>query len=308
MRTIAFALLAAWLAIAPAQATGLIDDFRDVYVRGSAQHGVEIDNDSLLLDRRDGFYSSGARYNYRRVVADSREVRVAGWRIGQDLYTPSDIKLPAALVGAPDHPYAGWLYGGLFHEIHRADGSYRRLGFDLGCLGPCAGGEWVQTRFHRLLNQPEPRGWGAQVRNEFGLVLYGELAPWRWQPAHHVDLTPVLHGRIGNIHADAGAGLTLRAGRLDALPGQRAFYGFARADLRAVAWNATLQGGYFSDNDPHTVKPKRAVGEVEAGVAWSDGPFALRAGLVRRGNEVEALPDARGRQTFVRLRLTYIPD
>lgn len=310
MKPIFFALLAAGLVnVAAAQNTGsLINDWRSVYAQGRGQHSVDIDNDSLLLDRRDGFYSSGVRYTYSSVQRSTDEVRTAGWRIGQDLYTPSDINLPAAQVRPPDHPYAAWLYGGVFHALHRVDGTHRRIGLDLGCLGPCAGGEWTQTRFHRLLNQPEPRGWAAQVRNEFGIVLHGEFAPARWKPAAHIDLTPVLHGRFGNIYTDAGAGLTLRAGRLDELPGQRAFYGFARADMRAVAWNATLQGGYFSDNDPHTVRPERLVGEVEGGVAWADGPFALRAGVVRRGNEVKALPNSRGSQTFVRLQLVYIPD
>lgn len=302
--------LAALLVFNVARAWSLgetVEDYRAVYAAGQPVHTLDIDNDSLLLQRDDGFYSSGVRYAYRRVVRSDDTVRAAGWRIGQELYTPSDIKLPPDRVGPPERPYAGWLYGGVFREVHRADGSHLRVGLDIGCVGPCAGGEWVQTRFHRLLDEPEPQGWARQVRNEWGLVLHADIAPGRWKPSPHVDITPNLHGRFGNIFTDLGAGLTLRAGRLDTLPGQRVFYGFVRAGTRLVGYDATLEGGYFSGNSPHTVKPERFAGEIEIGAVWAEGPYALRAGIVRRGNEVRALPDSVGTQNFLRLQFVYAP-
>jgi lipid A 3-O-deacylase len=308
LRLLSFLPLAAALianAACAQSAAALLDDYRRVYAEGQAVHTLDIDNDSLLLRRDDGFYSSGLRYAYARTVSTAEEMRAAGWRIGQDLYTASDIKLPPALVGPPDRPYAGWLYGGVFHHVHRADGTHTRLGLDVGCLGHCAGGEWTQTRFHRLLDQPEPRGWSRQVGNEWGAVLYADIAPVRWKPASHVDLTPNLHARFGNIFTDIRAGLTLRAGRLDELPGQRAFYGFLRADTKVVGYDATLQGGYFSNNSPHTVEPKRVTGEIELGAVWADGPYALRIGLIRRANEVRALPNSSGAQNFLRLQFVY---
>ena len=126
----------------------------------------------------------------------------------------------------PDHPYAGWLYGGVFKETYRADGTYRKIGLDIGCLGPCAGGEWTQTNLHRLLDQPLPQGWSKQVRNEAGFVLHADAAPVRWSPGPAIDITPNLHGRFGNIFTDVGAGLTVRAGRLNLLPDQPTLHGF----------------------------------------------------------------------------------
>ena len=300
-----------FLSFAPVAAAAggseLVDDYRHVYAQGSPVHMLDVDNDSLLLTDRDGFYSSGLRYAYVRSLVGDDGVRAAGWRIGQELYTPSDIKRPAALVGPPDRPYAGWLYGGVFHHIYRRDGTHRKLGIDIGCLGPCAGGEWSQTNFHRLLDEPEPRGWARQIGNEWGFVLYADVAPARWRPAAHVDLTPNLYARFGNIYTDAGAGLTLRAGRLDEMPGQRAFYGFLRADAKWVGYNATMQGGYFSDNSPHTVKPKRTVGEIELGASWVEGRYGVRVGVVRRMSEVERLPNSVAAQNFLRLQLAYVP-
>jgi hypothetical protein len=288
-------------------AAGTLDEFRKIAAEGAVTHRLEIDNDSLLMQRDDGFYSSGLGYTQHYTLRQADAARTVGWRIGQQLYTASDIKLAPDRIGRLDHPYAGWLYAGVFSATARADGSAYRYGIDIGCLGPCAGGRWTQTNLHRLLNQPLPRGWSTQLGNEPGLVLYGEVAPRRWTPASWIDLTPVLHGRIGNIFTDAGAGLTLRAGRLAALPEQPTLHAFARLDARAVAYNATLQGGMFSGGGQRTVNPKRLVGEAEAGLAWQASQFGVTLSILRRSSEIDGLSNAAGAQNFARILLTYTP-
>jgi lipid A 3-O-deacylase len=285
----------------------LLADYRLASATGRTAHVVDIDNDSLLLNKNDGFYTSGIRYTYARTVDTGPGVQTFGWRIGQELYTASDIKLPPALVGPPNHPYAGWLFAGAFKEENRRDGSYARFGIDLGCLGPCAGGEATQTAFHRVLNQPRPQGWSKQVRNEPGVVLHGEIAPARWTFGSSVDMTPNLHFRFGNIATDGGVGATVRAGRLNLLPSGSTFHGYVRGTVNAVGYNATLQGGYFTKNNPHTVDPKRWVGSAEAGIAWSGEEYGLRLALVRHSNEIRALPESVGAQDFVRLQFAYTP-
>lgn len=292
-------------ASAASVAGDFVDDYRTVMKFGQVSHIVDIDNDTLLLNRDDGFYSSGMRYSYVSTLRDGHGATSFGWRIGHDMYTPTDIKLPAEFVMPPDHPYAAWLYGGVFKEEHREDGTSLRLGVDVGCLGPCAGGEWVQTEFHRLLNQPLPNGWSRQVRNEAGIVLYGETSPVRWTPVRSIDITPVATVRLGNIVTDIGAGITVRAGQLNILPGDSTFHGFFKASIRGVGHNATLEGGYFSGNNPHTVKPKRWAGEAEAGVVLRRGRYGVNAGLVRRSNEISGLPNSTGAQNFLRLQFSY---
>lgn len=281
--------------------------YQTVVSEGKLSHVVDIDNDTLLLNRNDGFYTSGMRYERRYSMRDAGNLIVYGWRIGQDQYTASDIKLPPEQVRPPDHPYAGWLYGGFFKEAHRSDGSHAKYGIDIGCIGPCAGGEWTQTQFHRLINQPLPRGWSRQVKNEMGVVFHADVAPVRWTLRPSVDLTPSVNARFGNIFTDVGAGLLLRAGRLNVLPGQSTFHAFLRTDIHAVAYNATLQGGYFSNGNPHTVEPKRFVGEAEIGVIWGDETYGAKMSVVRRGNEIRELPDSRGAQNYLRLQFSYTP-
>ena len=284
-----------------------VDNFRRAAAEGETSHVLDIDNDTLLLNRNDGFYSSGLRYTRRHAMHGADSTTIYGWRFGQEMYTASDIKLPPEQVGPPNHPYAAWLYGGFFRHVERADGSHLRLGIDAGCLGACAGGEWTQTNFHRILGQPLPEGWSRQVKNEIGVVLYADMAGPRWKLGRSVDLSPSVNGRFGNIYTDAGARLLLRAGRLGGLQSRSTFHGFLRVDAHAVAYNASLQGGYFSNDNPHTVRPKRFVGEAALGVAWRDGEYGATLALVRRSNEIRDLPDSVGAQNFVQLQFLYLP-
>lgn len=301
-----FLLSASALAAADG-ATSLLEDYSRVTAQGKAVNRFDIDNDSLQLNRDDGFYSSGARYSREHELREGSQVTVFGWRVGQDFYTASDIKLTPSQIAPNDHPYAGWLYAGFFREIRREDGSQQRYGADIGCLGPCSGAEWTQTQLHELLNQPLPQGWSSQMRNEFGVILYGEMTPLRWKLASWLDASPVVHWRFGNIHTDAGAGITFRAGQLPGFADASGLHGYLRLDGRAVAWNATLQGGYFSSDNPRTVEPKRVVGEAELGLAWNGGPYGVKGAVVRRSTEIDALSNAQGAQTFVRLMFTYAP-
>jgi lipid A 3-O-deacylase len=285
----------------------LLEDYSKAAAQGKTTHFMDIDNDSLLLKKDDGFYTSGLRYMRQHTLVNANASNTFGWRLGQEQYTASDINLPPSSVGPPDHPYAGWLYGGMFRQTHRADGTHRKIGVDIGCLGPCAGGEWTQNTLHRLLNQPLPQAWSKQVKNELGVVLYADVAPVRWTVNPVFDVTPNLHGRFGNIFSDAGAGITLRAGQLNLLPHQSTFHGYLRIDSRIVGYNATLQGGYFSKGNPHTVKPKRWTGEAEAGLAWNSAAYGIRLSVVRRSNEIQDLSNARGAQNFARLQFSYTP-
>lgn len=237
----------------------------------------------------------------------SDRLLVNGWHLGQEIYTPSNIKLLQAGDGPPERPYAGWLYGGFVHRSHRADGSIRSFGINIGCLGPCAGGEWTQKQLHRLIDQPQPRGWSRQVHNEAGLVLHAQVGTPQWRPARWFDASASLRARLGNIFTDAGAAVTARVGRLNRLPDEPTLHGLVRLDGRLVGYDATLQGGLFSQGDPETVSPKRGVFEGEIGIAWRGTQFGASLSIVRRGSEIQNLPTSAGAQNFARLLFSYTP-
>lgn len=288
---------------------GVIDDFfhqyRNAVQSGERSASVVIDNDSLLLNKDDGFYSSGFKADLRYTRHGTSRSTTYGWRLGQDLYTASDIKLPPSMIAPNDHPYAGWLYTGFYRESHVDDGRSFKAGIDVGCLGRCAGGEWTQKTLHRLLDQPLPAGWDHQIKSEFGVMLHAEQSAARWSIAPYADLTPSARVRLGNVHTDASAGLRLRVGHLNGLPRQDTLHGFMRVEGSAVGYNATLQGGYFSDGDPHTVSPRRFVSEAEVGMVWKKGSLGTGISLVRRSSEVRGLSNSQGAQNFLRLTAQY---
>ncbi|MES2070425.1 MAG: lipid A deacylase LpxR family protein [Pseudomonadota bacterium] len=281
-----------------------LDEYREVSAKGRSVWQLTIENDSLLFTGNDGFYTSGIQLGQRSVLNTQSGSTSYGWRIGQELYTASDTKLLPAQISPRDHPYAGWLFGGIYKESADLEGRSTQLGLDLGCMGPCAGGDWSQTHLHRLLQQPLPQGWSTQLRDEWGVVLSGAWSPLRWTPAAYLDVTPRLSGRFGNIFTDASVGVTLRAGALNPLPEQAANYAFVRAEAKAVAYNATIQGGYFADQ--HTgVDPKRSVGELEIGYVWRGERFGLHASVVRRSNEIRQLRSVEGAQNFAKIQFSY---
>lgn len=281
-----------------------MDEFRQVDAGGVTVLRLTIDNDSLLLNRDDGFYTSGNQISARKVLNSAQQSVIYGWQFGQDLYTASDINLAPDKILAIDHPYAGWIYAGVFREFADKTGMASRIGLDFGCLGPCAGGARTQTQLHRLLKQPLPQGWSSQLQQEWGAVLSGEWSPTRWSFAKNVDLQPRVKARFGNIFTDASFEATLRLGQLSDLPEQIAHFGFLRGEIKAIGYDATLQGGYFN-HQTLLVHPQRTVGELEFGYQWRAANYGLAASVIRRSSGIKELSNALGDQNFVRLQFNY---
>jgi lipid A 3-O-deacylase len=294
----------------PAVLSKFVRDFQSARAHGAAATIVDVDNDTLLFNRNDGFYTSGVRLT-REYVAPRRkhfdDGIVYGWRIGQDLYTASDIKLPPQRVLPPDHPYGGWTYAGVFKDVTEPDESSWRVGVDLGCFGPCAGGRGTQVALHHLIHQPQPQGWSGQLGNEPGAMLYARVSLSPMKFGNHVDLTPGVSARFGNIHTDVSGSMFLRFGQLLIGPAESGLSGFTKIEAKAVGYDASLQGGYFSGENLHAVQPKRLVEEAELGMRWQATRYTVSASVVRRGNEIAALSNAVGAQNFARLQLIIAP-
>lgn len=281
-----------------------MDELNQVTTSGATVVRLTIDNDSLLLKKDDGFYTSGNQISVRKFSNALGKSVTYGWQLGQDLYTASNINLTPDKILSVDHPYSGWLYTGVFREFANNTGSASRIGFDIGCFGPCAGGARTQAQLHRLLKQPLPQGWSSQLKQEWGVVLSGEWSPARWVIAKHVDVQPRAKARFGNIFTDASVEANLRFGELCDLPEQVASFGFLRGEAKAIGYDATLQGGYFNDQSL-SIHSRRSVGELELGYQWRSTNFGIYASVIRRSSEIQELPNNFGAQNFVRLQFNY---
>ena len=322
----------------------LLDDFEEVKALSQRRQRFEYENDVFFKTDRN--YTDGVRYSYKylglrqyRKPPDATEGFLPGFNldpvsteqcaggklcyhksytlyVGHSMYTPSDIKLKPDQISPDDRPYAAWLYAGFYRELFASDGRYWRYGLDVGCIGPCAGGEQLQTFIHRhITGSPIPQGWSTQIRNELGVVFRYEYVPGSWQPLPFLDLTPHLQFGVGNIQIYAGSGVTLRLGRfrsnyltqwhsnhpleaLAAADGPKSdagwqlwrsvddfdLYWYARLHGDAVAYNALQQGGMFNRSSPHIGPARPFIVEGESGVAWHHGDFSVSFSLVRRNS------------------------
>lgn len=227
----------------------------------------------------------------------SSVTRRVGISVGQNLYTPQNTETSAPILN--DRPYAAWLYSSfaLQQTYKRRNPQTDRedpvrldtLQLDLGVIGPAAGGEFVQNKFHRLIGVPTANGWANQLHNEPTIGLTFER---RWRtgqgtifesPLLEYDVIPSVGLALGNAATYASAGGTLRIGKnlrkdfgpprpRPALPGSDGFIGegfgwyfFAGAGGEAVARNIFLDGN--SDGDSLSVSHRPFVGEAQAGLA-----------------------------------------
>ena len=225
-----------------------------------------------------------------------------GAALGQNFYTPSDIKDPN--LRRNDRPYAAWLYVGAILNLFD-DRQAHTLELDLGTVGPRAQGEWVQSHWHRLIDAPQPRGWAHQISDEPALLLLYD-ARWRlieFQHGEHkvFDLIPSAGGALGNVLTYGKVGATARLGwnigsdfgppgplpsafaSRAVAPQRLELYLFAGAEGRGVVHNIFLDGNTFQRS--HAVAKEDFVADLNWGIAARLDSIRLTWRQVRRSPE-----------------------
>ena len=264
---------------------------------------LTIEND--MFGGSDRYYTSGLRLGWT-APAGPAPAPVAwldqrmGWLLGpgdlrwglslaQEISTPEDIR--RGVANPADRPYAGVLYGAL--NLERAT-ERQRTTFELqaGWAGPGAGGEFVQNRWHDVINKYHAEGWDDQIGDE---PVLGVLAERRWRlpmsgggPAGiGTDVIPGAVVGLGNARTYAAAGATLRLGEglerdwgpqrlrpasagsapAGSAPGL-GWYVFAGFEGRLVARDVTLDGSTWRGGPDVDRKPGVADLNLGAAVLW----------------------------------------
>jgi len=203
-----------------------------------------------------------------------------GLKIGQDMFTPTDIEAEHLLPD--DRPYAGWLYvAGSLH--HKNDVWLHKLELILGMLGPSSRAEDAQKTVHEWIDSREPKGWDNQLKDEPGVILSYQLKhrrKWnRW-----LDTIPAVQVNAGNVLTSASVSCTVRAGwnlpedfhsnRIGssgyAMPtgdrhrGGFGIWVFATPGVHVIARDIFLDGNTWRGS--HSVDKYPVVGDIEGGV------------------------------------------
>lgn len=214
-----------------------------------------------------------------------------GLALGHSIFTPDDTD--AAGLLANDRPYAAWLHLTFtLQTLWATDGRgtfQDQWKFDVGVVGPAAGGEFVQNNWHKLIGAEEVDGWDNQLRNEPGLNVTFERA-WNSPDLSasqlgglQIDAIPYVVAALGNVQTYAGGGGIIRVGpdlpddfgpariypgvggseQFTPSEGDIDWYLFAGAEGRVVGRDMFLDGNLFRDS--HSVDKKYFVSDLRLG-------------------------------------------
>jgi hypothetical protein len=284
---------------------------------------VVVENDAFAGTDRN--YSNGLKLSYlapqggvpdwlegifRPVITDEDfDDFIVGFELGQSIFTPQDISVAAPL---PDqHPYAGWLYGGV-SGIATNGQELQILSIQAGIVGPSSLAEETQEWFHQIIDGEEPEGWANQLKDEPGFVVSFERRWRRLVQAEalgiNFDASPGIGVSLGNVLTQAKAGVIARFGknlRYDlgpprirpSLAGAGFFqpqdgfswYVFGGVEGRAVARNIFLDGNTFRES--LEVEKNTFVADFQFGVALQFNEVQVAWSFVRRTREFESQED-----------------
>lgn len=243
------------------------------YISTNTYFGINFDND--IFSNTDYYYTNGIRFEmvapifaaspfaWPMLPYRKESMNYHGITIVQNMYTPTNPDTISVMDG--DRPFAAYLYIGHSKNTLSSKKKYRQYSeIVIGLMGPGSLGGLVQSQIHNI----EPVGWQNQIQNDLVLNYTAVFEKGLINP-QYFDLNIFADARIGTLYDNLGAGLRLRAGKLNPYFGMPALarpgspegrnvlnlqYGIlAGTRLRAIFYDATLQGGPFNRNNHYTI-------------------------------------------------------
>jgi lipid A 3-O-deacylase len=277
--------------------------------------GFQSDNDAYLAVKQDRYYTNGLFITFRHAINQSKpdkRVNKKIWEaeLGQRIYNPKSGNVTK--INDTDRPFAAYLYGGAgFNWLYNSEHSLR-LSLQTGVMGPGALGEEVQEMLHKFVGFYNIAGWENQLHNEFAVnasLAYNYFLQRNKAANTDVSLTSYLNA--GNTFAGAGLGVLFRTGRINEFYNSvsnnsvisnnassaplhnREFFFFLRPTLHFVAYDATIEGGMFTeDKGPITFNQKPVVFSQELGVNHTSNRWTLNFSLTFKSKEVQSAAKA----------------
>ena len=210
-----------------------------------------------------------------------------GMSIERQGFTPRSIRHEGLYIG--ERPFAAVSY--ISHSLVSTDKDRSlRLStkINLGIMGPNSRGAEEQKGIHYALNNIQPLGWENQIENDY-VLNYDVSVEKGLLSKKHLEFIVSGDVRIGTLYDDIGAGGMIRLGKMHSYfsdPGltrdrtAKKFqcYVFAKGKVKAVGYNATMQGGMINRNSIYTIPAKditRVVGTFYYGIVIAYKRFAL---------------------------------
>ena len=251
--------------------------------------GFVSDNDVYISATQDQYYTNGLTLEYR-FIAPQKHLKVFKkintFSLGQYMYSPFRPNVP--LISQQDRPFAGYLFADFSTTKFYKNESAFKLTYQLGILGPSAGGESLQKWYHRLFNLPPINGWEFQIQNQLGLNVNAYyLRNLGYTKSDIVDFNAFAQTRVGTIFNDVSIGFVSRIGFKSLNPifnsvlfnsnlsdkksdkSIKEAYFFIKPQLMYVLYNATIQGSMFNNDSPLTFKSEPLKASLQFGIKWT---------------------------------------
>ena len=275
------------------------------------EFGFRSENDSYLAYGQDRYYTNGLLIYFRRATDQSklnRKLNKIIWEAeaGQKMYNAQSGNVPD--MSYVDRPFAGYLYaGGSINFLFNSENSLK-VSLQGGTIGPDAKGKEAQELLHDLVGFYEINGWQWQVNNEAALNASANYKHLLFRiKAGKLDLGIESYVNIGNTFSGAGAGLMFRTGSLNQLFHSastestvshnarskdlvdREFFFYAKPILHYIAYDATIEGGLFSDDKgPAVFDVKPLVFSQQAGVIYSKNRWTADFSVIFKSREIKS--------------------
>ncbi|MFO8130441.1 MAG: lipid A deacylase LpxR family protein [Bacteroidales bacterium] len=250
---------------------------REIMLAASLDPGsylsIDFQNDAFLST--DKYFTNGIQFAYISPMLSNslfsnitipyrkKSVNYFGVNMVQNMYTPT--RLDTTIVLNTDRPFASYLYLGFFKQTFDRSKMLRiRSELDLGALGPTSLGGFLQKTIHNT----EPTGWVNQINDDI-LINYTAEIEKGLIAGEHFQLSGMAGGKLGSLYDQAYVSARFITGVFNpyfeglGFPGKRSrnkerWQAFLHLDARgtAVLYDATLQGGLFSNGNIYTVSGK----------------------------------------------------
>lgn len=228
---------------------------------------VTFENDLVTLPNSDRYFTNGINIELQAPFLEQltlnslmipyRNNAHVTYTLGlyQDIFTPADTRVAPEL--GKDRPYASYLLLSYRKSMANVQTKFSLTSeIRLGYLGPHSPGKFLQSLTHETIptNDP-PIGWDLQLASDVivNYMIKTERALMS-HPGLELSYSGVLN--LGTLYTDAGAGLSLYAGRFPPFyqPDRNdhknairySFYLHGGASV--VGFNALIQGGLFTEN------------------------------------------------------------
>ncbi len=259
-------LVCYWPAIINAQLIDNSSTFRTI--NKDSYFRFHYDND--FFTKSDEYYSQGITLEYVHPAIKKFPLTKLLWApfktapqhgIAFNLfgYTPTSILSDSILYG--DRPFnAGISLKTFLIQVDDVKQQQIATAFSIGVMGPAALGYQIQYNIHRWLKNPLPHGWQYQTKNDIIVNYQLNYEKQLINAGNHFLMNTTAEARLGTLNTKLSGGINFMAGRFNKRyqpvkneKRKTEFYLYGQGRVNFIGYDASLQGGLFTRNNPYRI-------------------------------------------------------